>query len=120
MSASSPPRFPDLGRFVTYLERTGRLRRIRVEVDPVIEVPEIMQRVVRERGPALLFERPKGSAYPLVMNLFGSMERLELALGRHPIRDFGCGKRRIAPEHYHHFMLGRRDAFRHRPLRRCW
>lgn len=79
-----PPRFPDLGSFVSYLERTGRLRRIRAEVDPVLEVSELVQRVIRERGPALLFERPKGSPYPLVMNLFGSMDRIEIALGRHP------------------------------------
>jgi UbiD family decarboxylase len=83
-SNTRPPRFPDLGSFVDHLKRTGRLHRVRAEVDPVLEVSEIMQRVVRERGPALLFERPKGSPYPLVMNLFGSADRIELALGRHP------------------------------------
>jgi 4-hydroxy-3-polyprenylbenzoate decarboxylase len=45
---------------------------------------EITQRVIRERGPALLFERVKGSPFPAVMNLFGAMDRIELALGRHP------------------------------------
>ncbi|HEU5039951.1 MAG TPA: UbiD family decarboxylase [Gemmatimonadales bacterium] len=81
---AAPPRFADLNGFVTHLERTGRLRRVRAEVDPVLEVPEIVQRVIREGGPALLFERPRGSAFPLVMNLFGSLDRIELALGRHP------------------------------------
>lgn len=76
--------FPDLHSFVTHLERTGRLRRVRVPVDPVLEISEILQRVVREQGPALLFERPKGSDIPLVTNLFGTMDRMELALGRHP------------------------------------
>ncbi|HEX6107531.1 MAG TPA: UbiD family decarboxylase [Gemmatimonadales bacterium] len=86
MGADPAPasRFPDLNAFVIHLERTGRLRRVRAEVDPVLEVPELVQRVIRERGPALLFERPKGSPYPLVMNLFGSMDRIESALGRHP------------------------------------
>ncbi|HXG43275.1 MAG TPA: UbiD family decarboxylase [Gemmatimonadales bacterium] len=82
-----PPRpapFRDLRSFVSALERRGLLRRIRVEVDPRLEVSEIAQRVVRDGGPALLFERPRGSTVPLVMNLFGSMERIELALGRHP------------------------------------
>ncbi len=79
-----PPYFPDLQSFVAHLEATGRLRRVRAEVDPVLEVPEIVQRVVRERGPALLFERPKGSPFPLVMNLFGTMDRIETALGRAP------------------------------------
>jgi len=78
------PRFGDLHGFVMHLERTGRLRRVRAEVDPVLEVAEIVQRVIREGGPALVFERPKGSPYPLVMNLFGAMDRIELALGRHP------------------------------------
>jgi 4-hydroxybenzoate decarboxylase subunit C len=78
------PRFPDLQSYAQHLERTGRLRRVSAEVDPVLEVSEIVQRVVREGGPALLFERPKGSAFPLVMNLFGSHDRMELALGRHP------------------------------------
>jgi 4-hydroxy-3-polyprenylbenzoate decarboxylase len=82
--ATRPRYFPDLRSFADHLERTGLLRRVRAEVDPVLEVPEIVQRVIRERGPALMFERPKGAAFPLVMNLFGTMERIELALGRHP------------------------------------
>jgi len=60
------------------------LKRIRVEVDPVLEAGEISQRVLREGGPALLFERPKGSSTPLVMNLFGTMQRVRTALGREP------------------------------------
>ena len=76
--------FPDLQSYVAELERTGQLRRVTVEVDPRLEVSEIVQRVVREEGPALLFERVRGAAFPLVMNLFGSRRRIELALGRHP------------------------------------
>ena len=82
--ATRPRYFPDLRSFADHLERAGLLRRVQAEVDPVLEVPEIVQRVIRERGPALLFERPKGAVFPLVMNLFGTMERIELALGRHP------------------------------------
>ena len=84
MPASGPGPFSDLRSFVTYLERTGRLKRVTVPVDPVLEISEILQRVVREQGPALLFERPKGSDIPLVTNLFGTMDRMELALGHHP------------------------------------
>jgi UbiD family decarboxylase len=83
-SPSPRPPFRDLQSFVGQLERTGRLRRIRVPVDPVLEVSEIAQRVVRQAGPALLFEKPQGSSIPLVMNLYGTMDRVELALGRHP------------------------------------
>jgi len=82
--ASRRPPFRDLRSFVAELERTGRLRRVRVPVDPILEVSELVQRVVREGGPALLFEQPLGSSVPLVMNLFGTMDRVELALGRHP------------------------------------
>lgn len=82
-TASRRP-FNDLQQFVAFLEQIGELRRITVEVDPVLEAPEIAMRVVRDEGPALLFERPTGAAYPLVMNLFGSMKRIEYALGRHP------------------------------------
>ena len=76
--------FADLQSYVAELERTGQLRRVTVEVDPYLEISEIAQRVVREEGPALLFERVRGASFPLVMNLFGSMRRIELALGRHP------------------------------------
>jgi menaquinone biosynthesis decarboxylase len=76
--------FADLQSYVAELERTGQLRRVTVEVDPYLEISAIAQRVVREEGPALLFERVRGSSFPLVMNLFGSMRRIELALGKHP------------------------------------
>lgn len=75
---------PDLQSFVAQLERAGELRRVRVEVDPKHEVSELVQRVIRQNGPALLFERVKGADFPLLMNMFGSERRIELALGRHP------------------------------------
>lgn len=77
-------RFNDLRSFVMALEQAGKLRRVQAEVDPVYEAPEIAQRLVRQGGPAVVFERPRGGAFPLVMNLFGAMDRIELALGRHP------------------------------------
>ncbi|HET9275385.1 MAG TPA: UbiD family decarboxylase [Gemmatimonadales bacterium] len=89
--------FPDLRSYVSHLASIGQLRRIRAEVDPVYEVSELVQRVIREAGdgipgwgpraaagPALLFERVKGSDFPLVMNLFGSSERIRIVLGREP------------------------------------
>ncbi|HET7025600.1 MAG TPA: UbiD family decarboxylase [Gemmatimonadales bacterium] len=76
--------WPDLQSFIAALERLGELKRVRVEVDPKFEIAEIVQRVVRENGPALLFERVRGARFPVVLNLFGSERRIELALGRHP------------------------------------
>jgi UbiD family decarboxylase len=62
--------------------------RIKAEVDPILEITEISSRVIKERGPALIFENVRGAAYPLAINLFGTEERVELALGRRP-RDVG-------------------------------
>jgi UbiD family decarboxylase len=76
--------WPDLQTFLGYLERQDELRRVRVEVDPALEITEIATRVVREEGPALLFERVRGSSYPLAINIFGSRRRIEMALGREP------------------------------------
>ncbi|MBI4597837.1 MAG: menaquinone biosynthesis decarboxylase [Candidatus Omnitrophica bacterium] len=70
--------------FLTLLEQHGELKRVRVEVDPELEITEIAARVVKEQGPALLFQRMKGSAIPLAINILGSDKRIELALGRHP------------------------------------
>jgi 4-hydroxy-3-polyprenylbenzoate decarboxylase len=72
--------YGDLRAFVAALERAGQLRRVPVEVDPVLEITEITDRVSKQGGPALLFERVKGSAMPLLINAFGSAARLALAL----------------------------------------
>lgn len=76
--------FPDFRSFLNELERQGELRRVAVEVDPVLEVTEIATRVLRQGGPALLFERVRGSPFPLAINFFASRRRIELALGQPP------------------------------------
>lgn len=76
--------FTDLQQFAACLERHGELKRVRVEVDPELEITEIATRVVQEEGPALLFERVKDSQYPLLINVLGSRKRIEMALGREP------------------------------------
>jgi 4-hydroxy-3-polyprenylbenzoate decarboxylase len=73
--------YDDLQDFLSVLEKRGELRRIRVEVDPELEITEIASRVMKAGGPALLFERVKGSAYPLVINAMGTESRMALALG---------------------------------------
>jgi 4-hydroxy-3-polyprenylbenzoate decarboxylase len=57
------------------LERTGQLRRVEVEVDAHLEAAEIQRRVFRVGGPALFFPRVKGCGFPMVSNLFGTMDR---------------------------------------------
>ena len=73
--------YRDLRDFIARLEKEGELKRISVEADPVLEITEITDRVTRAGGPALLFERPKGSRIPLLINMLGSERRMNLALG---------------------------------------
>ena len=72
--------YRDLRAFLARLEREGELKRVTVEVDPVLEITEITNRVTKAGGPALLFERPNGSSVPVVINLLGSERRVNLAL----------------------------------------
>ncbi|MCI0667445.1 MAG: 4-hydroxy-3-polyprenylbenzoate decarboxylase [Methylococcaceae bacterium] len=74
-------KYRDLRDFIAQLEAQGELKRIRVEVDPCLEVTEICDRTLRSRGPAILFEKPKGSQIPLLANLFGTPERVAMAMG---------------------------------------
>jgi len=67
--------------FIKKLESEGQLKRISAEVDPVLEVTEIADRISKTHGPALLFENIKGSVFPLIINAFGSFRRMEMALG---------------------------------------
>jgi 4-hydroxy-3-polyprenylbenzoate decarboxylase len=72
--------YRDLRAFIEKLESAGELKRIRAEVDPVLEITEIADRATHARGPALLFEKPKGSRVPLLINALGSERRMNLAL----------------------------------------
>ncbi len=73
----------NLQEFIAELERRGELKRIRVPVDPKLEITEIADRLVKSEsgGPALLFEQPAGSSIPVAINLFATKKRMELALG---------------------------------------
>lgn len=93
--------YPDLQSFLTDLEARGQLKRVRAEVDPVLEISAVADRVSKSPaaggeaalppptdpvqgrcgGHGLLFERVKGSRFPVAINVFGSYERMRLALG---------------------------------------
>ena len=81
--------YRDLREFVKKLEKEGELRRVSAEVDPVLEITEVTDRAVKRRGPALLFERPKGARFPAITNLLGSERRMNLALGGRVARRSG-------------------------------
>lgn len=100
--------YRDLREFIKKLEKEGELRRITAEVDPVLEITEIIQRVTRSGGgfgvpgkasarhaapaggPALLFERPKGSTHPLLINMLGSERRMNLSLEVDSLDEIGA------------------------------
>lgn len=75
--------YSSLREFMERLEREGELRRISIEVDPELEITEFADREMKrpDGGKALLFERPKGSKFPLLINAFGSRKRMAMALG---------------------------------------
>jgi len=70
-----------LRHFVEFLKDKNEVVFIQEEVDPVLEIAEIADRVAKAGGAALFFERPKGSLFPLVINLYGSYQRMSWALG---------------------------------------
>ena len=72
--------YSDLREFVRALEQAGELKRIPFEVDSYLEVTEFADRSVKSGGPALLFEKVKGSPYPVLINAFASDRRMRLAL----------------------------------------
>lgn len=75
----------DLRSFLSRLERGGQLARVEAQVDNDLETTALCARALRERGPALLFERPGGSAHRFLGNLFGHRERIEAALAGRPL-----------------------------------
>jgi len=78
-------KYHDLRDFIGQLEQRGELVRIAAEVDPYLEITEICDRTLRAGGPALLFEKPKGSAIPLLGNLFGTPQRVALGMGEESV-----------------------------------
>ena len=78
-------KYHDLRDFIAQLERMGELKRIGVEVDPHLEMTEICDRVLRAGGPAILFEKPKGSTIPVLANLFGTPRRVALGMGEESV-----------------------------------
>ena len=81
--------YADLRDLLKDLEREGDLRRITVPVDPHLEVTEIVTRVVREQGPALLFTNPTAGDMPLAINVFGTERRMAKALGVASLDEIG-------------------------------
>lgn len=71
----------DLQDFIALLRKNGELREVTVPVSPVLEMTEIIDRVSKAGGPAVLFRSAEGSPYPVLMNAMGSDRRMSMALG---------------------------------------
>ena len=82
--------YTDLREFIRVLEKNGELRRVTDEVDPVLEITEIADRAVKQGGPALLFENPKGYGIPVLINAFAGMRKMELALEVNSVDDIAA------------------------------
>jgi 4-hydroxybenzoate decarboxylase subunit C len=81
-------RHPNLSSFIETLRREGELHIIEEQVDPHLELAEIQRRTVARAGPALLFTKVKGTAFPVATNLFGTRRRIDLAFGEDPVSFF--------------------------------
>lgn len=83
--------YNDLREFLQVLEKKGLLHRVTVEVDPILEIAEITDRMCKSPngGKALFFEKVKGSQIPVVTNIFGSFERMCLSLEVESLDDIG-------------------------------
>jgi 4-hydroxy-3-polyprenylbenzoate decarboxylase len=73
--------YTDLRDFLAQLEQRGELKRISLEVDPKLEMTEFCDRMLKQGGPAILFEKPKGHSIPVLGNLFGTVQRVALGMG---------------------------------------
>jgi 4-hydroxy-3-polyprenylbenzoate decarboxylase len=84
--------YKDLREFIDQLEKDGDLKRISQKIDPNLEITEISDRTLRQKGPALLFEKAGDSTIPLLSNLFGTEQRVAKAMGESQVtalRDVG-------------------------------
>ncbi len=77
--------YKSLNECVLDLEKHGKLLRVKTEVDPDLEIAEIHRRIFEVQGPAILFEQVKGSPFPALSNLYGTLERTDF-LFRHSMK----------------------------------
>ncbi|WP_394173793.1 4-hydroxy-3-polyprenylbenzoate decarboxylase [Thalassotalea litorea] len=85
-------KYKDLRDFINKLEEQGQLKRIRQPISTDLVMTEISDRTLKAKGPALLFENPIGHDMPVLTNLFGTPERVAMAMGQdnvEALRDVG-------------------------------
>jgi 4-hydroxy-3-polyprenylbenzoate decarboxylase len=97
--------YKSLFHFISALESAGELVRIKEFVSPYLEITEITDRIVKNRGKALLFEN-NGTGFPLLINAFASEKRMCLALGVQNLDDVGVELGKVL-----HEFLGPKETF---------
>jgi 4-hydroxy-3-polyprenylbenzoate decarboxylase len=117
------PSFSKLGDFLAHLQQRGDLLRIAEPVSTVLEATEIHRRIIARNGPALRFDRPvkadgRASEIPLLVNLFGTAERVAAGLGTRPgeltaLGELMASLRQPTPPR------GLRDAWQRMPMLRA-
>jgi len=80
-------KYRDLRDFMTGLEAAGELRRVDATISPNLEMTALADRVLRQGGPALLFEKPAGHTVPVLANLFGTPKRVALGMGAQDVSE---------------------------------
>ncbi|MEP4545549.1 MAG: 4-hydroxy-3-polyprenylbenzoate decarboxylase [Saccharospirillum sp.] len=80
-------KYRDLRDFLAGLEARGELRRVTQPVSPHLEMTDLCDRILRQKGPALLFENPTGYNIPVLGNLFGTPERVAMGMGAESLAD---------------------------------
>ncbi|QWF70674.1 4-hydroxy-3-polyprenylbenzoate decarboxylase [Methylomonas paludis] len=109
-------KYKDLRDFIAQLEKQGELKRITAEVDPYLEMTEICDRVLKQAGPALLFENPKNANIPVLANLFGTPKRVAMGMGAQDVSELrGIGEL-LAYLKEPEPPRGMRDAFEKLPV----
>jgi 2,5-furandicarboxylate decarboxylase 1 len=84
--------FEDLREFMKALENAGELVKVRQEVDPKFEIGAVVRKLCDVNGPAVLFEKVKGSETPVLSNLFGKYDRVAMVFGvpKEDLHDLLC------------------------------
>jgi len=72
--------YSDLREFLSILEKKGELLRFKAEIDPRLEITEVLSRLLQKKGPAVIFENVRGHSIPVVANLFGTVDRIAQGL----------------------------------------
>ena len=109
-------KYGDLRDFLRLLEAQGELKRISAPVSPVLEMTEICDRVLKQGGPALLFEKPAGYDIPVLGNLFGTTRRVALGMGQDSVEALRDVGRTLALLREPDAPAGMRDAWEKLPI----